>query len=268
MPGFSAHPVEVRPTTRCRIASIAAQQISLPRPMVKVRPWPSSPGVSVFEHHIGRRVVRVRVHRVRAVQGLRRRKAQVMNGNVDDARHDALFRCTSRIWSAESTTSPRWLITSQRSITRPIVGRLGSSLLSEIVTRVLIVSPMMHRLDEPQPVIAIGKRDRIDQRRRQPDADGKNHRAMRDALAARQGLGELRIHVVREEIARMPRMHDEIRLGDRAPGGGAHVPELIFLDNGCSARSCLGQCLYRGRGRGARLVGGLDQRHRVPGVLD
>ncbi|MDQ0585931.1 hypothetical protein QFZ47_000040 [Variovorax paradoxus] len=35
------------PTTRWRIASMAAQQISLPRPMVKVRPWPSSPGWSV-----------------------------------------------------------------------------------------------------------------------------------------------------------------------------------------------------------------------------
>ena len=30
-----------------RIASMAAQQMSLPRPMVKVRPWPSIPGWSV-----------------------------------------------------------------------------------------------------------------------------------------------------------------------------------------------------------------------------
>ena len=35
-----------QPTSRWRIASIAAQQISLPRPMVKVRPWPFSDGTS------------------------------------------------------------------------------------------------------------------------------------------------------------------------------------------------------------------------------
>ncbi len=46
-PMSSATHARSSPTTRCRIASIAAQQISLPRPMVKVSPWPSSPGWSV-----------------------------------------------------------------------------------------------------------------------------------------------------------------------------------------------------------------------------
>ena len=41
-PGSAANSSNVRPTTRCSCARIAAQTISFPRPMVKVDPWPSS----------------------------------------------------------------------------------------------------------------------------------------------------------------------------------------------------------------------------------
>ena len=47
---------------------MAATQTSVPRPMVKVRPWPSSAGSSVCEDDVGGGVVRVGVHGVRAVE--------------------------------------------------------------------------------------------------------------------------------------------------------------------------------------------------------
>ena len=130
-------------------------------------------------------------------------------------------RSAIRIWSAASTTSSRWLMTSQRSIDaagiRPFrivfLGGDGDAGADGVADE--------DRLDEAQPVVAIGESDRVDQGRRQPDADREDHRAMRDALAERRRLRELRIHVVREEIAGMAGMHDEVGLGDGAAGGRA-----------------------------------------------
>jgi hypothetical protein len=85
-----------RPTTRWRSASIAAQQISLPRPMVKVSPWPSRPAFIGAEHDIGGGIIRVRVHRVRAVELLRGRKAQVDGAQAGDA--PAFAKASAEAW--------------------------------------------------------------------------------------------------------------------------------------------------------------------------
>ena len=42
---------------------------------------------------------------------------------------------------------------------------------------------------------------------------------LRNPLAERRGLGKFGIHMVREEIPGMARMHDEIGFGDRADDG-------------------------------------------------
>ena len=53
---------------------------------------------------------------------------------------------------------------------------------------------------------------------------------MRDALAERQRFGEFRIHVVREEIAGMAGMDDEIGLGDGAARGRSDMAEFVILE--------------------------------------
>ena len=86
-----------RPTTSGRSASTAATTTSLPRPIVNVRPWPSSPSpASVRSDHVRRRVVRVGVHRVRAVEVARRREADVEDVEVGDPDRGIAHVCRRR----------------------------------------------------------------------------------------------------------------------------------------------------------------------------
>ncbi|MNL75349.1 hypothetical protein D3C87_2011400 [compost metagenome] len=56
---------------------------------------------------------------------------------------------------------------------------------------------------------------------------------MGNSLPAGQGLGELRIHVVREEIARMSGMNDKVGLGDRPAGGQPDMAKFIVFEMDC-----------------------------------
>jgi len=60
------------------------------------------------------------------------------------------------------------------------------------------------RCRKAQPFVAVGHGARIDLGRRQTDADGEGHGAVRDALAEGLGAAELGIHVVGEEIPEWP----------------------------------------------------------------
>ena len=71
------------PTTSGASARIAATCTSLPRPMVKTRPWPFVAGARA-QHHVRGRVVRVRVHRVGAVELARGREAHVAHHQLGD----------------------------------------------------------------------------------------------------------------------------------------------------------------------------------------
>src|SRR6185312_855047 len=87
-----------------------------------------------------------------------------------------------------------------------------------------------HRLREAQPLIAIGEGEGINFPRRQADADGEGHRAMRDPLAERARPHRLRIHVVREEVPGMAGMDDEVGFRDGAPIGLARLADRIVLE--------------------------------------
>jgi hypothetical protein len=52
---------------------------------------------------------------------------------------------------------------------------------------------------------------------------------MRDALAERLRFHELRVHVVRKEIPCMSRVHDKVRLGNRAAKRRARGADLVVL---------------------------------------
>ena len=69
---------EAAPHHQGSSARTAATQTSVPRPVVNVRPWPSSAVVGIgAQDDVGRRVVGIGVHRVRAVQPTRSREADV-----------------------------------------------------------------------------------------------------------------------------------------------------------------------------------------------
>ena len=61
-----------------------ATSTSLPRPIVKTKPWPSCAAVGVHDD-VGRRVVRVGIHGVRAIELARRREPDVGDVEAGDA---------------------------------------------------------------------------------------------------------------------------------------------------------------------------------------
>ena len=83
-----------RPTTSGVSASMAVHTISVPRPIVNVRPWPWRIEVVRVarigaQHHVRGGVVGIGMHRVRSVERVGRGEA-----DVDDV--DATMRCGSR----------------------------------------------------------------------------------------------------------------------------------------------------------------------------
>src|SRR3546814_8248155 len=62
------------------------------------------------------------------------------------------------------------------------------------------------------------------------DADREDHRAVRDALADILRRAPDGIHMMREEIAGMAGVNDEIGFGDRAPETGARRTDFILLE--------------------------------------
>src|SRR5579863_8768610 len=85
------------------------------------------------------------------------------------------------------------------------------------------------RPDKAQAIVTIREGHWIDQRRREPDADRKNHRAMRDALAEGRRLHELGVEVMGKEISRVAGVDDKVGLGNRATVGQPDVAELVIL---------------------------------------
>ena len=75
--------------------------------------------------------------------------------------------------------------------------------------------------------VPIGKRCGIDDGCSQADANGEGHRAVGDALAEGCGLGELGIKMMREEIAAVPCVDNEIRFGNRPAVGFANIAKGI-----------------------------------------
>ncbi|SPU56781.1 Uncharacterised protein [Brucella melitensis] len=63
-----------------------------------------------IEDDIGRRIVRVGIHRIRAVQTLRRRKAQVENAQIGDFRHCVSIISYRRARSASAIRGPRYRV--------------------------------------------------------------------------------------------------------------------------------------------------------------
>ena len=63
---------------------------------------------------------------------------------------------------------------------------------------------------ESKFVVAIAESHWIDGGRRQPNANGKNHGAVRNALPKGLRLHELRVHVMREKVPRVTGMHHEV----------------------------------------------------------
>src|SRR3546814_15208564 len=90
-------------------------------------------------------------------------------------------------------------------------------------------SDLMHRADEAQPVVTIRHGVRVDRGRGQADADREDHRAVRDALADILRRAPDGIHMMREEIAGMAGVNDEIGFGDRAPETGASRTVFLLL---------------------------------------
>src|SRR4051812_33899030 len=69
-----------------------------------------------------------------------------------------------------------------------------------------------YRLREPQALVPIGEGMRVDLAGGEADADREGHRAMGDALAEVGAFHELRIEMVREEVAAVAGMNHEIGL--------------------------------------------------------
>ncbi len=128
----------------------------------------------------------------------------------------------------------------------------------------------MDRADESQTVVTVREGDRVDQGGGEPDTDREDHRAVGNALTAGERFGKLRVHVMGEEITRVPGMDHEVRFRDRASARQPHMALFVVLvidrllvilifqwkrsDRRCRAR--------------ARLIGGLHQGHGPPCVLD
>src|SRR4029077_1430319 len=97
-----------------------------------------------------------------------------------------------------------------------------------------------NRLGETQFIISVGEGGGIDLARCETDADSKSHGAVRDTLTKPSLTCTLRIDVMRKVVSRVPRMNDDISLGDRAsrtdPLPTDHVIfEILGSRHGCTA---------------------------------
>src|SRR5579872_839267 len=92
-----------------------------------------------------------------------------------------------------------------------------------------------HRLDESQAVVAVGHRARIDRARSHAHSDAEDERAVRHAALEVLGRAPHRVQMVREKVAGLAGVSDDVGFGDRAAERPAvladlKVLEIAFLD--------------------------------------
>src|SRR6185437_1642956 len=75
--------------------------------------------------------------------------------------------------------------------------------------------PDKHGADEPEAVVAIGHGDFVDEVSGKADSDTENKRAVSDTMFKRLGIAPFLVHMMREKIARLPGMENDIRFRDR-----------------------------------------------------
>ena len=86
--------------------------------------------------------------------------------------------------------------------------------------------PDKHGANKPQTVIAIGHGDFIDKVGGQADGDAENEGTVGDPMFKGLRIAPFFVHMMREKIACLPGMENDIRFRDRAAGGVAGVAGL------------------------------------------
>jgi len=99
-------------------------------------------------------------------------------------------------------------------------------------------------LDETQLVESVSERDRINSAGREPNANGKDHGPVSNALAEWRLARKLHIHMMREEIPSMSRVDDDVGFRDRTPSGYALSPDRVVFEIFCAVQSSP-RCLAR-----------------------
>jgi len=88
----------------------------------------------------------------------------------------------------------------------------------------------MHRLDEAKLLVAVRERFGIDLPGSHPDANAENKRTVGDPPSEVLRLAPFLVHVMGIEIARLSRMQNNIRLGNRTSPGVAGISNPIILE--------------------------------------
>jgi len=76
--------------------------------------------------------------------------------------------------------------------------------------------PDKHGSNEPETVVTIGHGDFIDKVSGEANGDAKNKRAVSDTMFKRLGIAPFLVHMMREKIACLPGMENDVRFRDRA----------------------------------------------------
>ena len=84
--------------------------------------------------------------------------------------------------------------------------------------------------NETQLVEAVSERHRINPAGGEPNADGKYHGPVGNALAELRLSRKLRIHMMREEIPSMPSVDDDVGFRDRTPRGYTLSTDYVVFE--------------------------------------
>lgn len=85
------------------------------------------------------------------------------------------------------------------------------------------------RLGKAEALVAVGEGDRINLRGGEADTDCESHGAVGDTAAEWSGAGKFLVDVMREKIAAMTGMNDDIGFSDGAAGGFALGANDVLL---------------------------------------
>ena len=134
-----------------------------------------------------------------------------------------------------------------------------------------------HRLDEPQPVVAVRKRLGINHPRCHADGHAEDERAVRDALFKILGFAPFRVHVVRIKITGLTGVQHDVRFRNGAAHGfTGSADDVVFeklgLDHAELRVAFKGRAVkaveFAGGFGGCGLTGNAIVRHRGAGILE
>ncbi len=79
-------------------------------------------------------------------------------------------------------------------------------------------------------IVPVRERGGIDLAGGEADADRERHRAVGDALAEGSVAREFLVHVMREKIAAVAGVEDDVGFGDRAAGGVSLRADYVIIE--------------------------------------